>query len=84
MEFIKFFDSKKTELSSQSENGEDPKILCTDVDTFLDDSVNDDIYIFRRTSISSICENAYQMPMKFGKQSSRSMLFCKLCQRKPN
>ena len=44
MEFIKFFDSKKRELSSQSENGEDPKRLCTDVDTFLDDSVNDDIF----------------------------------------
>ena len=44
MEFIKFFDSKKRELSSQSENGKDPKRLCTDVDTFLDDSVNDNIF----------------------------------------
>ena len=83
MEFIKFFDSKKRELSSQSENGEDRKRLCTDVDTFLDDSANGDVFC-RTNSISSICHNAYQMPTKFAKQSSRFMLFCKLCQRKPN
>ena len=44
MEFIRFFDNKKRELSSQSENGEDPKRVCTDVDSFLDDSMNDDIF----------------------------------------
>ena len=44
MEFIKFFDGKKRELSSQLENGEDPKRLCTDVDNFLDDSMNDEIF----------------------------------------
>ena len=36
MDFIKFFDNKKRELSSQSNSGDDPKRFCTE----FDDSVN--------------------------------------------
>ena len=44
MDFIKFFDNKKRELSSQSNSGDDPKSFCTEVDSFLDDSVNDEVF----------------------------------------
>ena len=44
MDFIKFFDNKKRELSSQSNSGDDPKRFCTEVDSFLDDSVNDEVF----------------------------------------
>ena len=44
MDFIKFFDNKKRELSSQSNSGDDPKRFCIEVDSFFDDSVNDVVF----------------------------------------
>ena len=44
MDFIKFFDNEKRELSSQSNSGDGPKRFCTEVDSFLDDSVNDEVF----------------------------------------
>ena len=46
MEFIRFFDNKKRELSSQSNDGDDAKRLCTEqLDNLLDDSMNDEIFV---------------------------------------
>ena len=50
MDFIKFFDNKKRELSSQSNSGDDPKRFCTEVDSFLDNSVNDKVFTEGRQS----------------------------------
>ena len=44
MDFIKFFDNKKRELSSQSNSGDDPKRFCTEFGSFLDDSVNYEVF----------------------------------------
>ena len=44
MDFIKFFDNKKRELSSQSNSGDDPKRFYTEVDSFLVDSVNGEVF----------------------------------------